>query len=39
MEDKCNMNIKKYAVYLIGKKLRMTGDMIMYRYKNILRGQ
>ena len=39
MEDKCNMNVRKCAMHLTSRKARMVGDVTMYGYKNILRGQ
>lgn len=30
------MNAKQYNIYLNGKRARITGNVIMYRFKNIL---
>ena len=35
MEDKYNINVKQYVVYLTSRKARMVGNMTMYKYKNI----
>ena len=39
MENKFNINVRQYAVHLIGRIAKMAGDVTIYGYKNILRGQ
>ena len=39
MEDKCNMNVKQCVMHLTGRRVRMAGNVTIYGYKNILRGQ
>lgn len=36
MKDKYSMNVRQYAVYLIGKKAKIADNVIMYDYKSIL---